>query len=170
MFQFRCRVTPKVVASMSQTHCVLAWKKHDSRMFTQMSGQGLCEEFWDTTGFWLLIQDTTGWTVEPAERVCVLCATFPRLRMGLDEDLWAVQIVQSPMMCLLRAKAFEVFIHPGRFAKPQASVLPLFLACGGKALLKNVQSQVQRRPVSVSDGPSCCWMVVGWLVAVSRHV
>ena len=48
-------------------------------------------------------------------------------------------------MCLLRAKAFEVFIHPGRFAKPQASVLPLFgLACGGKALLKNVQSQVQR--------------------------
>ena len=49
------------------------------------------------------------------------------------------------MMCLLRAKAFEVFIHPGRFAKPQASVLPLFgLACGGNGLLKNVQSQVQR--------------------------
>ena len=48
-------------------------------------------------------------------------------------------------MCLLRAKAFEVFIHPGRFAKPQASVLPLFgLACGGNGLLKNVQSQVQR--------------------------
>jgi len=49
------------------------------------------------------------------------------------------------MMCLLRAKAFEVFIRPGRFAKPQASVLPLFgLACGGNGLLKNVQSQVQR--------------------------
>ena len=27
------------------------------------------------------------------------------------------------------------------------------------------------RPVSVSDGPSCCWMVVGWLVqAVSRQL
>ena len=76
--------------------------------------------------------------------------------------------MQSPMMCLLRTKAFEVFIHPGRFAKPQASVLPLFdLACGGKALLKNVQSQVQRFAACQRQRRPQLLLNGGWLACAS---